>query len=285
MKKSKKVLATILAGVMTLSMAAPAFALEVGDNTPTTPAGATGTHNVDGENKSATVEFSVVMNTPTIKVDVGYNTEIQVNPYKLTVKVDDEDVTDTIITAPSFIANHSNVPVEIMTTVTGTEATGDGAVTFADAPVAQAQEKQADGTYTYYHPDDSAKTAATLGSDKQVYLTFQMKAVDDNTEAPDWVKPYDVKNTKNVTASTPMLNNATDGCIIVVANEASDTEEPGDVALKLAAADPDDGTPAYACYQLVGECNSYFDAESGTSWTASDKVDVQVAFTFNATAN
>lgn len=114
----KKLIASTMACALAISLAAPAFAA---DTTVSTP-GEDGTY-------SAKTEVAGTTEAPTISITVPQSGAVVVNPYKMTVKVDEQtNSTDQIISAPQYITNGSDVPISVSATVTGTVSDNSGIV-------------------------------------------------------------------------------------------------------------------------------------------------------------
>lgn len=119
--KTKKLLSTLLAGAMALSLAVPAFAA---DETVLTGNGTDGI--------SASTEITGTTQTPILKLTVPDSGSVIVNPYKLTVTPTDGDATtDQIISATQYIKSESNVPIAVSVTVTGKLPESGGEVVLA----------------------------------------------------------------------------------------------------------------------------------------------------------
>lgn len=152
--KIKKILSLVLASVMVLALAVPAFATET---------------VIEDISKGANVKVTGELAAPTIKVSVPTSAKLIANPFKLTVKKSDDnglaaDSTDEIISPTQYISSSSNVDLWVSGTVTGTPSTDVKLVT-AEA---------ADGrTWT-----DASKT-------KDMFLYMKMKTSADNSTELD----------------------------------------------------------------------------------------------------
>lgn len=175
--KSKKIASLILAAVLALSLAVPAFAA---------------TKDLEGSlsdvNQGANFSFDATVETATIKVTVPADDDaarVVLNPYRKTVAIDTNgekntgtNVTDQVISVARTITNASDVPIQVSYTATAT-AVGEG-VSIATAAL-----------------KDTA-----VG--KQILL-FCETQVPEGTTAPDadtWAKAYDSKATNQVLFST-----------------------------------------------------------------------------------
>lgn len=213
--KSKKLFSALLAAAMTLSLAVPAFAVDVdiADKTAT------------AEQKTITIEGDI--QSPSIKVTIPAITgnKVILNPYKLEYTAeDDSKSTEQVISTTQYLTNLSDTNVKVSATVTGV-ATG---ATFATTAIS-----------------DSAKPVTT----KQTFLYFEIFANDaDNTE-PAW-KAYNPKAANQVLVSAKAT---TKSDMVVLAKAQADgsvADSLGYAAFRLAgdcAGDPTtpwDGTEA-----------------------------------------
>lgn len=164
--KFKKIMSTVLAGAMALSLSATAFA-----------AGAT------TDPLKPTLEITGTTKTPTILIDVPTTGAVVVNPYKMKVlptggTAGTDEVTDQIISATQWVQNKSDVAVKAAATVTG-KVEGNAKL---------------NATTTIPDPSNSKSKALTTNS---VYLVFEALVTDDATTAvADW------KDAKQVVVAT-----------------------------------------------------------------------------------
>ena len=145
--KIKKILSLVLASIMVLALAVPAFAVD--DITP----------NVTDITKGANVKIAGSTEAPTIRVSVPTSAKLIANPYALTVKKTDEngldaDSTAKVISPTQFIQSQSNIDLYVSGTITGTPST-------------EVKLLSADKA------DDDAWTAASKS--KEMFLYFVMK--------------------------------------------------------------------------------------------------------------
>lgn len=146
--KMKKLLSGAMAAALSLSLAVPAFALEV--------------NSIDGLGESSQVEITGETNLPTIKISVPDNGKVVLNPYKLDYVIDETTTKDDqIISTPQFVVNESSLGLKVSASVLGTAG---GSVTFASSSLA----------------------SDTTTTDKKVYLTVEMQATTDGTTEPTW---------------------------------------------------------------------------------------------------
>lgn len=151
--KLKKIMSTVLAGAMTLSMAVTAFAADTDLQQST---------EVTGETK-----------TPTISISVPATGKVILNPYKMSVDVsadqDGSDLkTDQIISAVSYIKNKTDVALNVSATATGKiESTSTVKPVFATATTQGAKAPTTKSVYMYLEVidagagDDADATAPT----------------------------------------------------------------------------------------------------------------------------
>lgn len=151
---AKRILATGLVCAMALSTAA--FAV---DTDVTAPDSTTGLY-------SSSTEITGKIETPIIKVTVPSTGEVVVNPYKMSVTVDQAKVTDQIISAPQFIKNSSNVAISVDASITGTIGTDSKAVFGTAAP--------------------DAKTTTNT-----VFMYLEVMNAENGTDAPTWATTFD----------------------------------------------------------------------------------------------
>ena len=71
-------------------------------------------------NQRSTVINADTVRLPVIRVTIPSRGTVYVNPFKLPITINDEDVDDQIVSVPANIANESEVPVEVDITVLGT---------------------------------------------------------------------------------------------------------------------------------------------------------------------
>lgn len=249
--KNKKLLSLVLAGVMALSLAVPAFAAD-----PTT-------------------EISGAYQDVVISVDVPATGKAFINPYGLDIKVP-QDATDTsntntatisgqqIVSAPMALKNKTGMDLNVNATVTGTitpiaaaegvtptlmkfnakTTKGVGSNPEAEGYVAPATGKAA---FVYLQAKQAADTTGTAANVATEYAAWAVSAYDENKD-------------------------------VVVATKAATKEN---IVILRASQMNGDTFQAYkagsiALFRLAGDCTS--GAKAG--WTEDDKFTVSVAFTF-----
>lgn len=101
-------------------------------------------------------------NIPVVRVTVPATGKVYINPQKLPIKLssgfqfeEDSDVPQ-IVSAPSYICNESEVPLEVNVSITGAVGSGSG-ITLV-----------------------KSSTAASTSKNKNMFMFFQMKAVDES---------------------------------------------------------------------------------------------------------
>lgn len=218
--KCKKLATLALAGAMTLSLAAPAFA--------------------SGNTETSLTQSSAITGTtqaPTIKITVPATGSVVVNPYKMEVlptggTAGTDEVQDQIVSATQWIENASDVAIKVSAAVS---ATVSGNAKLATATTV------------------STKPVTT----NSIYLYLEAKPTDDGTTAvADW-----------------------SGAVTAVAAAKGTVKELG----TLAKGDGTDAgsTGGYMAYHLAGDAVE----APAVAWTANDKVDVTIAFTFAPVAD
>lgn len=94
----KKLLALVLAGIMTFGASMTTFAADASVTDSTTETAVTGTG---------------LVNLPTIKITVPTTFNIVLNPYQIAYEVDGETYKTQIVTVPQLITNESDVAVAV----------------------------------------------------------------------------------------------------------------------------------------------------------------------------
>lgn len=206
--RSRKILSLMLALVMALALAVPAFAAvdQITDA------------NVTDISKGANVKITGTTQAPIIKVKVPTTGGLIANPYKLTVKKTDDnrlasDSSDEIISPTQYIESQSNIDLWVGGTVTGTPST--------DVKLLAASKG-----------DDDAWAAAS--KTKDMFLYFQMKTSTDNTTAltADYADTDLVVAAKAVTISNEMAKASK--LTKVTINNAGEAAATSYVAFRLA---------------------------------------------------
>jgi len=181
--KFKKFASAVMAGVMALSLTAPAFA------------------------SSGKVDVTGAINLPTINVVLPTAASLTLNPYGLNVKLsktDTEGVTDKVISPTMYVKNLSNIGLQVKATVAGTVGKGSTAEFLTSAPTAASTDK---GAYVYvlFNIQDDATTeleapasTPTPGTTHGTALVNVVADGDDPTE----VTGYELDATASTTPAT-----------------------------------------------------------------------------------
>lgn len=140
--KKNKLFALVLACVMVLSMATPAFAEEL---------------NITGSTQA-----------PTINVTVPSTGTVIINPYEMEVTQGDAEVTDKIISATQYIVNESDVAIGITVAITGTAS--------GNAVLATAALKGTETTNSVFMYLEIAKATADDGTGDPTWAESYTKA-------------------------------------------------------------------------------------------------------------
>lgn len=261
MKLKKRIASALLAGVMAVSMAVPAFAAQ---NEPANlNDGATANVKMNGELKS-----------PVIKVTVPTTMTVVLNPYSLQHVVAAKDsvtsgtpaadvISDNqIVFAPIYMANYSASNIKVSVTATGSVTSAD-----TKAPV----------SFATATTNNATKPVTT----KSVFMYLDLSVADADPKAPS--QESDIE---------PAAYAATNKTQLLVAAKAATMTDA--VTMAAATVDPDfDYTSgdyeditlavksAYAVLKVGGDC-----AGNPTSpWVNGDAVNVDLAFTFAPTSN
>lgn len=183
MKISKRIASLFLAGALSASLAAPAFA------------------------SSGKVDVAGAINLPTINVVLPTAASLTLNPYGLNVKLsktDTEGVTDKVISPTMYVKNLSNIGVQVKATVAGTVGKGSTAQFLTAAPTSSTEDK---GAYVYvlFNIQDDAtteleapSTAPTPGTTYGTALVNVVATGDDPAE----VKGFELDATASTAAGT-----------------------------------------------------------------------------------
>ena len=242
----KKLFALVLSCAMMLGLAATAFAA---DEAATQGEG--GAYTADTEIEGPTT-------APIIKVMVPTTGSVVVNPYKMNVSFNGEQVTDQILSADQFVLNQSNVDISVSVSITATVGT-----------------------------DVVLSTSALKGTEttKSIYLYFQSKIVEDptyeNADSPDYTAPifavdawgiFDKANSVVLTAAEGKTASLTKYLTIPAATYVYDEDD-------ATVLDHIETNGALA-FHLAGAAAT----APTVAWTDADTVDVVIAFTFTAVA-
>ena len=148
--KFKKIMSTVLAGAMALSLSATAFA----SGSTTDPL-------------KQSFDITGTTQAPTILITVPTSGAVTVNPYKMEVTVGTDKVEDQVISATQWVENKSDVAIQASVTVTG-KVEGNAKL---------------NATTTIPDPSNTKAKALTTNS---VYLVFEAAVTDDATTAVVW---------------------------------------------------------------------------------------------------
>lgn len=158
----KKTLSLVLALIMVMALAVPAFAAGGASTDP----------------YSKTTEVAGTTKVPTVNVTIPTSAAITVNPYKMSVDVSaDQDGSDMkndqIISPVQYVKNESDVAIALDVSITGKV---EGEAVFATAPV----------------------TDKILTKSAFVYFEIKAATAEDGTGDPTWATAYDSKATDQV---------------------------------------------------------------------------------------
>ena len=228
----KKIVSMFLALVMALALAAPAFA------------------------SSGKVDVAGSINLPTINVVLPTTASVIANPYKLDVKLNPKDTTETpsndqIISPLMVVKNLSNTGVQVGATVQGVLGKGSDA-TFAAA-------------------------SAASSTDKDIFIYAKFKIGDADMGIDD------------IAAETTSPTSTT-GLIVILDDtaQAVDQLDPGDAAAASVSATGNvlAGTNDAKNPDANGVLGFRFFGDMGkvTTWTDKDTVSATIAFTFTPTS-
>lgn len=187
--KSKKLMSTVLAGAMALSLAVPAFAADT--------------------DLEQSTEISGTTQVPTISISVPATGSIVLNPYKMSVDISEDqdgsqEVNTQIISANSYIKNKTDVALTVSATVTGKTA---GEAVFATAT--------------------TQGTKAVTTKSAFVYLEVVNAGAGDDGDAtaptaePTWSSAYDSKAANQVLLSAKAVTKANMLTVPAVAEDSS----------------------------------------------------------------
>ena len=226
--KMKKLMSAVLVGVMTLSLGVTAFA--------------SGTSTVSDLSEGASMELTSVTQGATIKVIAPTSAKIGLNPYEMSVKlengalVDDTAKGKKVISPVYEIKNMSTLAVDVEISATGS-VNGDG-MKFVDAKPA----------------DDAADATAK------------------------WVK-LDMKYATAVASAegaTPAAPSSTASALTLAATaKKAGTGEGADAKITMQSANTASNKNALV-FTFDGDLNK----DANVAWTNEDTVGAEIAFTF-----
>lgn len=176
--KTKKFMSLVLALVMALSLAIPAFASSAAlENTDLTDMS-----KID----TAVTQVNGIYQAPVLALTVPKKINLLLNPYGVNVTINKDtaieaDVQGQIVSADNLIISRSNVPIEIKATATGTITAGGGetgAWTLSKTPIASTSVKKEALVYMVFGTVDTSGIA----TDEDV--TKFMKTTKTDTDTP-----------------------------------------------------------------------------------------------------
>lgn len=241
----KRVLSCVMAGVLAVSMAVPAFATASPSPAPNTSTNITGAY----------VDIVIDVNVPTTG-------EAQVNPYGLPVKLDDDGTNkitgEQIVTKPLLLVNNSDSNLNVSASVT---ATAKGDLRFAAAaPTASDTYKSA---FVYLQMKPTALKAANKANDGADNIQG-LRPDDVNGVFENWKQDY--------AAAKDLVLNGT-----------SAATKDKMVTLAAATISTTGGTTtvtwnegSIAAFRLAGKVN----ANPKEAWVTRDGFTAAIAFTF-----
>ena len=221
MKKMKKLFALVMALVMSLSLAATAFASDT-------------RAEVADASKGANVKVTGKALVPTIKLKVPSAVGVVLNPYGMKIKETSGEwakdstgtVQDKVVSAISNITNLSDVKVKVGVSATATASTG---ITFAKT--------------------DAAKDVAN--KDKQVYLVLEMiTANDENSAATAFATP--AKSLVLSTTAATLKGDAADAIELAASTDGSTIANGGVLAFRFSGQTSKTPTTPWSDRDTVG---------------------------------
>ena len=282
--KTKKFMSLILALVMALSLAVPAFAttatLETTDLTDMS--------KID----TAVTQVNGIYQAPILALTVPKKINLLLNPYGVNVTINkdtaiEDDVQGQIVSADNLIISRSNVPIEIKATATGTITSGGGetgAWTLSKTSIASTSVKKEALVY-------------------MVFGTVDTSSINDATKVTKFIKttktssdtPYEGLNDRNdityATVTPATLAEVTfvdattkkDG-IIIQAGEGKETWLNQSLAECSVTETVNNGTTTYS-YDSVSAVAFKLDGAmvanpKDSSWGKDDKLAISVAWKF-----
>lgn len=138
----KKTLSLLLAVMMVLSMAVPAFAAS------------TGTAEITDLSEEASLEVPATISGAAIKMVVPTSAKMAVNPYGLSVTIDGKTATDSVFSPTYYVENQSTLPINVTVSISG-DASGITLVNTA------AEVEDEAGTKNLFALADLGPTAAS----------------------------------------------------------------------------------------------------------------------------
>lgn len=253
--KFRKVLTLVLAAVMVMSLAVPAFA-----DVALTPSSAA--------KETTSMKVNSTTNAPALRLVTPASVDVVLNPYGLTVKTGDSTTsTDQVVSAAQYIANISDAAVEVKVSASATVA---GNAVLATTPIS----KKSATTNSVFMLLETAmaaydKTQADFAA-AVTEPTWKTVAVDGSgtTGLKDFTTVNNYQVVLDKTAKSPKNT--------IVLAAAADADTTG--------ANPDKATAPHAtqgvyAFHLIGDAVK----EPTVSWAKTDKVTPVITFTFTLT--
>jgi hypothetical protein len=261
MRNYKKLMSLAMAGVMTLSLAVPAFASDGGQQASSTDSKT----NTETEVKATYTEIPIAVTVPK-------SGTASVNPYGLPVKVASADSTKTdpvatiksqqITSQPLYITNDGDTDLSVGATVT-TTTTGNLQLVSA-APSKTATEKQA-FVYLEMKAATTESAAATLDNTEIDKIS---------TEFAGWTSSYNKSTAIALSADEPQtLKNMVTLKAKTQAVAESGTKDTDDY---VAAVAEHYGAGSIAMFRLAGTVVQ----EPEEAWATTDGFTATIAFSF-----
>jgi hypothetical protein len=282
--KTKKFMSLILALVMALSLAVPAFAttatLETTDLTDMS--------KID----TAVTQVNGIYQAPILALTVPKKINLLLNPYGVNVTINkdtaiEDDVQGQIVSADNLIISRSNVPIEIKATATGTITSGGGetgAWTLSKTPIASNSVKKEALVYMVFGTvdtstiNDATKVTKFIKTTKTTSDTPYEGLSDRNDITYATVTPATLAEVTFVDATTKK-----DG-IIIQAGEGKETWLNQSLAECSVTETVNNGTTTYS-YNSVSAVAFKLDGAmvanpKDSSWGKDDKLAISVAWKF-----
>ena len=276
--KTKKIMSLVLALIMALSLAVPAFATTTAlDNT-----------NIEAMDKINTGVTTIngTYQAPILALTVPKKINTLLNPYGVAVTINSDtaietdDVQRQISSADNLIISRSNVPLGIKATVTATIASAEGgAWTLAQTNLATDSVKKEAFIYMLFGDvDTSAIDTAAEVTDFMLTAPASGKSPYEGLNATDI--NYATVDPGNTNIQAPTAATDTRDGIILKAGEGKETTL--NQTLGQCDVDTSGTTPVYnsvsaVAFKLEGEMNAN---PKDSSWGKDDKLTVSVAWKF-----
>lgn len=264
--KTKKILSAILSGVMTLSLAAPAFA-------------------------SGNTEISVTYTAPEIAVTVPQTGSAIINPYGFDVYLDADEQhaisgKQQVVTLPTIISNQSKMDLAVYASATATIGAGSD-LTFNTSPISTAATAvTAKKAYLALQ-----MRATNLTGDSSSFITGEGESAEYDANVISAAEAWGDFNPAGKYPSILLTKAGTPNKVVSTEDSATAVNDPvtgNNIPLVILAGKPDaqpDGTEVAeggaALLRLTGEVTE----EPKTAWAATDTITTTVAFTFKPVTN